>query len=72
MAEKQCAGCSSSLAAELLHKISPMPYKTYIAKINECDAIMPDNFKNSRWVNYFTVDSLNIVKKQMCKPQPCV
>ena len=30
--------------------------------MNECDAVMPDNFKNSRWVNYFTVDSSNIVK----------
>ena len=62
MAAKQCAGSSSSLAAELLHKISPMPYKTYAAKINECDAVTPDNFKNSRWANYFTVDSSNIVK----------
>ena len=62
MAAKQRAGLTSSLAAELMHKISPMPYKMYIAKINECDAVMPDNFKNSRWVNYFTVDSSNVVK----------
>ena len=68
MAAKQRAGSTSSLAAELLHKISPMPYKMYIAKINECDAVMPDNFKNSRWVNYFTVDSSNVVKNGCANP----
>ena len=68
MAAKQRAGSSSSLAAELLHKISPMPYKTYVAKINECDAVTPDNFKNSRWANYFTVDSSNIVKNGRANP----
>ena len=45
-----------------------MPYKRYVAKINECDAITPDNFKNSRWVNYFTVDSSNIVKNGRANP----
>ena len=68
MVAKQRAGSSSSLAAELLHKISPMPYKTYVAKINECDAVTPDNFKNSRWANYFTVDSSNIVKNRHANP----
>ena len=63
MVAKQ-AGSTSSLAAELLHKISPMPYKMYVAKINEFDAVMPDNFKNSRWANYFTADSSNIVNKE--------
>ena len=46
MVAKQCASSTLSLAAELLHKISPMPYKTYVAKINECDAVTPDNLKN--------------------------
>ena len=68
MVVKQCASSTSSLAAELLHKISPMPYKTYIAKINECDAVTPDNFKNSRWANYFTLDSSNIVKNDAQTP----
>ena len=68
MVAKQCASSSSSLAAELLHKISPMPYKTYVAKINECDAVMPDNFKNSRWANYFTGDSSNVVKNGRANP----
>ena len=45
-----------------------MPYKMYVAKINECDAATPDNFKNSRWVNYFTVDSSNIVKNGHANP----
>ena len=68
MAAKQRASSTSSLAAELLHKISPMPYKTYVAKINECDTVMPDNFKNSRWANYFTVDSSNVVKNRCANP----
>ena len=68
MAAKQQAGSSSSLAAELLHRISPMPYKTYVAKINECDAVTPENFKNSRWVNYFTVDSSNFAKNRHANP----
>ena len=68
MVAKQRAGSSSSLAAELLHKISPMPYKTYVAKINECDAVMPENFKNSRQVNYFTIDSSNVVKSGCANP----
>ena len=68
MVAKQCAGSTSSLAAELLHKISPMPYQTYVVKINECDAVTPDNFKNSRWANYFTLDSSNIVKNGHANP----
>ena len=62
MVAKQHASSSLSLAAELLHKMSPMPYKMYVAKINECDAVTPENFKNSRWVNFFTIDSSNIMK----------
>ena len=68
MVAKQRAGSTSSLVAELLHKISHMPYKTYVAKINECDAVTPDNVKNSRWANYFTVDSSNIVKNGRANP----
>ena len=45
-----------------------MPYKTYIAKLNECDAVTPDNYKNSRWANYFTIDSSNIVKNKRANP----
>ena len=45
-----------------------MPYKTYVAKINGCDAVTPENFKNSRWANYFTVDSSNIVKNGQANP----
>ena len=67
MAAKQCES-SSSLTAELLQKISPMPYKTYVAKINEGDAVTPENFKNSRSANYFTVDSSNIVKNGQANP----
>ena len=57
MAAKQCESSATSLTAELLQKISPMPYKIYIAKLNEADAVTGENFKNSRWANYFTVDS---------------
>ena len=68
IAAKQRAGSSSSLTTELLHKVSPIPYKMYAAKINEHDAVTPENFKNSRWANYFTVDSLNIVKNGHTNP----
>ena len=68
MAAKKRAGDTSSLAAELLHKISPMPYKTYVSKFNECDAVTPDTYKNSRWANYFTVDSSSVVKNGRGNP----
>ena len=35
-----------SLAEELLHAVSPMPYKTFVANIKEEDALSPDTFKN--------------------------
>ena len=68
MVAKPHGGSSMSMAEELLCKISPRPYKMYVAKINECDAVTPDNFKNSRWANYFTVDSSNIVKNGCANP----
>ena len=68
MVAKKQASDTSSLAAELLHKINPMPYKTYMAKINECGAVTPDNYKTSRWANYFTVDSSNVVKNGCANP----
>ena len=68
MAAKKRACDTSSLAAELLHKISPMPYKTYVSKFNECDAVTPDTYKNSRWANYFTIDSSSVVKNGRGNP----
>ena len=68
MAAKKRASDTSSLAAELLHTIHPMPYKTYVSKFNECDAVTPDTYKNSRWANYFTVDSSSVVKNGRGNP----
>ena len=62
MVAKQRENSATSLTAELLQKISPMLYKTYVAKLNEVDAVTGENFKNSKWANYFTVDSMNIVR----------
>ena len=62
MVAKQRENSATLLTAELLQKISPMPYKTYVAKLNEADAVTGENFKNSKWANYFTVDTLNIVR----------
>ena len=45
-----------------------MPYKTYVSKFNECDAVTPDTYKNSRWANYFTVDSSSVVKNGRGNP----
>ena len=61
-----------SMAAELLQKVSPMPYKTHVATITEKDALAPDTFKNSKWANYFMVDYSNVVKNGWEIPIMCM
>ena len=62
MTAKQREKPTVSLTAELVQKIGPRPYKTYIAKLIEEDAITGENYKNSKWANYFRVDASNIVR----------
>ena len=57
-----------SLAEELLQKISPMPYKTFVSHIKEEDALSPETFKNSRWANYFAVDTSRLVTNGRANP----
>ena len=54
-------GRRKTIAAELLNVVSPPPYKLYVSALNENDALLPENFKHSKWGDYFTVDTSNIV-----------
>ena len=51
-----------------MQKIQPKPYKTYIAKLWEDDAVTGENYKNSKWANYFTVDASNTVRNGRANP----
>ena len=62
MAGKDCRKPALSLTEELVQKIQPKPYKTYIAKLREDDAVTGENYKNSKSANYFTVDVSNTVR----------
>ena len=57
-----------SLAEELLQVVSPEPYKTFVVNIKEEDALSPDTFKNSRWANYFAVDTSRLVTNGRANP----
>ena len=48
---------STSMAAELLHKMNPYQYKEYCAVINKCDSVSVSFYKASKWVNYFALDT---------------
>ena len=49
------------MAAELLARVTPKPYKQYVASINERDAVSIEDFKNSNWATYFQIDATNTV-----------
>ena len=68
MAGKDCKKPAISLTEELVQKIQPKPYKTYIAKLKEDDAVTGENYKNSKWANYFTVDASNTVRNGRANP----
>ena len=61
-------GRRKSITSELLERISPPPYKLYIAPLNEKDAITSGEFKNSRWADYYTADTSNIVRNGCGNP----
>ena len=48
---------STSMAAELFHKMNPYKYKDYCATINERDSVSICFYKASKWVNYFALDT---------------
>ena len=68
MAGKDYRKPALSLTEELVQKIQPRPYKTYVAKLREDDAVTGENYKNSKWANYFTVDASNTVKNGRANP----
>ena len=68
MAGKDCKKPAISLTEELVQIIQPKPYKTYVAKLREDDAVTGENYKNSKWANYFTVDASNTVRNGRANP----
>ena len=57
-----------SIAAKLLDKIAPPPYKLFVSAICNNDAVTPDEFKKSRWAMYYETDTLNIVRNRQKNP----
>ena len=68
MAGKDHKKPAISLTEELAQKIRPRLYKTYVAKLSELDAVTGENYKNSKWANYFTVDASNTVRNGRANP----
>ena len=68
MAGKDHKNPALSLTEELVQKIQPRPYKMYVAKLMEQDAVTGENYNNSKWANYFTVDASNTVKNGRANP----
>ena len=68
MVGKDCKKSAILLAEELVQIIQPKLYKTYVAKLREDDAVTGENYKNSKWANYFTVDASNTVRNGRANP----
>ena len=51
-----------------MQKIQPRPYKKYVAKLREQDAVTGENYKNSKWANYFMVDASDTVRNGRAYP----
>ena len=66
MVEK--SGVSTSMSAELMHKMNPYGYKKFCAFISEHDSISLDFYKASKWVNYFTLDTSLMFKNGKVNP----
>ena len=57
-----------SLTDELVQITQPKPYKRYLAKLREDDAVTGGNYKNSKWANYFMVDASHTVRNGRANP----
>ena len=68
MAGKDGKRPTISLTDELVQITQPKPYKTYVAKLREDDAVTGENYKNSKWANYFMVDASNTVRNGRVNP----
>ena len=51
------SGVSTSMSAELMHKMNPYGYKKFCSYISERDSISLEFWKASKWVNYFALDT---------------
>ena len=51
------SGISTSMSAELMHKMNPYGYKKFCSYISERDSISLEFWKASKWVNYFALDT---------------
>ena len=63
MVGKDCKKPALSLTEELVQIIQPRPYKMYVAKLREEDAVTGENYKN-----YFMVDASNNVRNGSANP----
>ena len=61
-------GVSTSMSAELMHKMNPYGYKKFCEVISEQGSISLDFYKASKWVNYFTLDTSLTFKNGKVNP----
>ena len=62
------SGVSTSMSAELMHKMNPYSYKKFCSYISERDSISLEFYKASKWVNYFTLDISLMFKNGKVNP----
>ena len=62
------SGVSTSMLAELMHKMNPYGYKKFCSYISECDSISLEFWKASKWVNYFALDISLMFKNGKVNP----
>ena len=61
-------GRHKSIATELFTKLTPPPYKLFVASIANNDALTLEEFNTTRWSAYYTADMSNLVRNG--KPNP--
>ena len=61
-------GVSTSMSAELMHKMNPYGYKKFCSYISEHDSISLEFWKASKWVNYFTLNTSLMFKNGKVNP----
>ena len=62
------SGVSTSMSAELMHKMNPYGYKKFCSYISERDSISLEFWKASKWVNYFALDTSLTFKNGKVNP----
>ena len=72
MAGKDCKKPAISLTEELVQKIQPKPYKKYVAKLREDDAVTGENYKNSKVGQLFHGGCIEHCKKGQSESKPLI